>query len=815
MPAAPNRKSRNRHNERGKSDNRLEHESHSDNRHDKNHKSDNRPSSASHTRQTSPRNHRPSRKSHTRSANNKRSPSLLRSCLSSLHRLVFKKFIYLYDAGFFGLFYALKAMIALLISGAISYALFGTSVLIWAVMMAMYVFFLNGFKSNRDMDWKYLILFVLFVCGLIPLFGIWDNSLWLTLPAMLIAFGIGFSEVVDSDLPKVLTLALISALVANIYATSHPEVPLWHCMVAAFVGGGVSIIVRLYVSFGEYGRFIQTQFVAMLFEIATMSENLGTRHYENLKSQALNHISLLKSKLTSQSARIKDSHLIKNHKRALFYLYKLESICYSLDLMHYHFLQSPSHKLRALKNEMTSNLNELAQIFYGRKPHIRKQHYMEALKHALEADSKVADSQVVDFKEVDSQVRDLKQDSIHTESKRAQSHHKESSPADSHHRAFHTHAQSHQTRQNTKQDSKQEASVDSTPSTPPPYLNALTIFYSKIKGFTRISSMRSHAFVESSPHKDFREIAASLKSDPSPLHYGVRYAVAIGLAFFFAQFFQINHGAWIGVGVITMMHPHIGTIKNLAKDSILGSFVGLVVGVALVVLAWDSTLLRVIFVLNLFLVIYFKSYPFVLWSGVLMLELVLMFALVDSNFVELIAFRFFDISLGFVFAFCVSKILYPRYSAYELLPQIQKLLRDSNALLRLESENLNAQSKLSASLDELSALIKQSQADKKYYSPAQLSSFSHLLRDFYALKESLFALSEKLANTESNDLLHNDLKLLQLRNNLLCDMIDSKPYYFREQEDFLLKDSEILPFIHAICSLQNHIYTFLHDEIGR
>lgn len=687
----------------------------------------------------------------------------LKTCFHSFYELVFKRFIYLYDAGFFGFFYALKAMIAISISGTFCYLLFDTSVLIWSVMVAIYVFFLNGFKSNRDMDWKYLILFVLFVCALIPLFGAWEESLWLTLPAMLIAFGIGFSEVYDSDLPKVLTLVLINALMANIYATSHPEVPLWHCMAAAFIGGGVSIIVRLYVSFGEYGRFIQTQFIAMLFEIATMSENLGTKHYENLKSQALNHISLLKAKLTSQSAKIKDSHLIKNHKRALFYLYKLEAICYALDLMHYHFLQKPSHTLHPLKEEIAFNLNELAQIFYGKRPHIRKQHYMEAVE--------LHQQKLKNHTQVNSSLDSHTTQSVHTQSES--------------------------------------------------YIDALTIFYSKIKSFTHISSMHSLAFVEPNTHKSIKEIFNSLKNEPSPLHYGLRYAVAIGLAFFFAQFFQINHGAWIGVGVITMMHPHIGTIKNLAKDSILGSLVGLIVGVLLVLLAWDSPLLYAIFIFNLFLVVYFKPYPFVLWSGVLMLELVLMFSLVDSNFVELIVFRFFDISLGFLFAFCVSKILYPRYSAYELLPQIKKNLQNSKefllAMRQDTTQMLNKQNKLTTNLDEFSTLIKQSKADKKYYTQSQLAQFSHLLGDFYALKELLFKLSEKLTNlVEKGDgLLYNDMKLLCLRFDLLCDMIDSKPYYFRQEEDLLFAHPEISSIVHGIFIFQNRIYTFLHDEIGR
>ena len=660
---------------------------------------------------------------------------------SSLHNLIFKRFIYVYDAGFFGLIYAIKAMIAICISGTICYTLLGGQVLIWSVMMGMYVFFLNGFRSNKDMDWKYLVLFVAFVCALIPIFGIWEESLWLIIPSMILAFGIGISEVYDSDLPKVLTLALISALVANIYAGSHPEISLWQCVVAAFIGGSVSIGIRLFISFGQYGKFIQTQFVAMLFELSMMSENLGTKDYDTIKTQTLNHISLLKSKLTSASAKIKDAHLIKNHKRALFYLYKLESVCYVLDLMNYYFLHHRSTLLIQAQKEMTSNLYELSHIFYGKKPSITKKSLLNAMENN-------ADSE---------------------------------------------------------------------------WINALKIFYSKIESFTRLSSLQSQAFVENTTPKTLKIMRDALAHNPYPLLYGIRYAGAIGLAMFFAKFCQINHGAWIALGVVTMMHPNIGTIKTLGKDSILGSLIGLLLGVSLVFIAWDSPLLYIIFVLNLFLVIYFKTYPFVLWSLVLMLEFVLMFALVDNNFIELIAYRFSDILLGFLFAFFISKILYPRYSADDLLPQI-KLCLEHFATLTLDLEQsqskvLEGQNKLVRSLDELSLLITQSQNDKKLYSPHTLKLFDELMRDFYQLKESLIMLCERVIDREKKleTLLNNDLKALRVRYEMLCAMIESQPYYFKTDEDerFLLKDESIYPIVREIFELQNRVYNFLHTTLGK
>lgn len=656
--------------------------------------------------------------------------------LKALHNLIFRRFIYVYDAGYFGLVYSIKAMIALSISGAICYFLLGADVLIWSVMMAMYVFFLNGFKSNKDMDWKYLVLFVAFVCTLIPIFGILDESLWLILLSSILAFSIGVSEVYDSDLPKVLNLALVSALVAAIYVSSHLDVPLWHSVLAAFIGGSVSIFVRLFVSFGEYGRFIQVQFVLILMHLANMSKSLGSKDYSLFQSIFINHLPLLKSKLTSQSAKIKDTHSIKNHKRALFYLYKLESVCYTLDILHDYFKQHDSTLLHNLRDEITQNLRELSSIFFGKKPNISKTSF-------LKASQDIQDAQ---------------------------------------------------------------------------FLNALKIFYSKIESFTRLSSLQSQAFVENTKTKTLQSMYKELKANPLPFFYGITYASAMSIAMFIAQFFHINHGAWIALGVMTMMNQNIDTIKTLGKDSILGSFMGLVLGVLLVVFGFGHTWLYVIFVINLFLVIYFKSYPFMLWSLVLMLELVLMFALVDDNFIELILYRFGDILFGFLIAFLTAKIIYPRYSADELIPKLKNTLQSLSALtLDLEQNKqhiLQGQNQLIRNFDELSLLIRKNKDNNKRYPASILQQFDALQKHFLQLKNLSIILCEKIQTISPQDnlLLKNDLKALRVRYDMLCALLDSKPYYFSTDEDerFLLKDTQIYPSILHIFESQNHIYDFLH-----
>ena len=95
------------------------------------------------------------------------------------------------------------------------------------------------------------------------------------------------------------------------------------------------------------------------------------------------------------------------------------------------------------------------------------------------------------------------------------------------------------------------------------------------------------------------------------------------------------------------------------------------------------------------------------------------------------------------------------------------------------------------------------------------------MQDFDKLNQLNLILSESIASSQISlsphyALLQNDLKALSVRYNMLCAMIESKPYYFKTDEDgrFVLKDEQISPLVFEIFTLQNHFYDFLHYKVG-
>lgn len=54
------------------------------------------------------------------------------------------------------------------------------------------------------------------------------------------------------------------------------------------------------------------------------------REFNSASDKTISHINSLKAMFKNDSINLKDARLIRNHARAVFYLYKMEEIYYSL-----------------------------------------------------------------------------------------------------------------------------------------------------------------------------------------------------------------------------------------------------------------------------------------------------------------------------------------------------------------------------------------------------------------------------------------------------------------------------------------------------
>lgn len=293
----------------------------------------------------------------------------------------FLRYVYVYDPGYFSLIYSLKTLIAVFLSIVINYFLFGPSILVWAALSPIYIYFLNTLMGDRYKI-RYLILFILFSCLAVFIFSIFSRyGLWLFLPVMMMAFVVGISSVYSLDLQKVLNMVLINGLVACIYVNSDIPIRLQDEVLTIFIGGFIGIIMLYFISIGKYGKFTKKNFPSLLFDLELMIANISNpRDYFKIRNQTLIQIESIKHILSSRAGKIKDPHIIKNTKRTLFYLYRLEEIYHSINSIHYYFNSNKIDDLfYSIKDEIILNLRELSKMFYGYRSNLSKKALDEVL----------------------------------------------------------------------------------------------------------------------------------------------------------------------------------------------------------------------------------------------------------------------------------------------------------------------------------------------------------------------------------------------------------------------------------------------------
>lgn len=290
----------------------------------------------------------------------------------------------IYDPGYLSFMYALKAMVAISISAFTHYMLFGQQVLIWATMTPIQVFLLNATLSQQADRKTHLLGFA--VCSTIAVgfFTILaekalngehslQDILWLALPVLLLSFGVGMSRAHSIDLYRMFIPVVVNSLVAAVYVDSHVILPIYQSMFVVFSGAMIGIVIGFLLlnNPGNYGKYTQVYYPAVLNHLQNMVKNLNSQsEFNRYKDLTFSLIHNIKQTLHTKSSLYNDNYMIKNIKRAIFYIYRIEDIYLIINLL-------PNYKIAKkyplLIHEIIENLNSLSKIFSGKIPKIERQ----------------------------------------------------------------------------------------------------------------------------------------------------------------------------------------------------------------------------------------------------------------------------------------------------------------------------------------------------------------------------------------------------------------------------------------------------------
>lgn len=623
------------------------------------------------------------------------------------------------DPANFSFFYAIKAVIAVLLSAFVANIFYGFSGLIWASAASVGIFFLINIRGSTKDE---IFAFFSYIATSIAFVYFMDNfrnlGLYLFIPTFFWLFFISFCSCFNKNLSLALIQTTFSGfflLIAIKYGSDKTAV-----MMGFLIGGLISTFLRV-VSFTSHGKFTKKAFSVILDDLINLNVNLFDNKFGKVQQKSLLHISKLKELFSLKSIQFKDQNLIKNHSRALFYLYKCEEILHLLSIIRASYKQIKDDKIiHELQDEISLNLKNLKLLF-------------------LDKDVKLKNDVFLKLKEENKEV-----------------------------------------------------------------IPSLEILYHTFNLFI-LGGERKISLEIKQKNSILSQIKKSFDFTNLTFRYSLKFAFAVSLGVFIALYFNVDHGFWIALGVMTVMRFSVDDIKNATKDTIIATIIGMVIGVGLLLLFGVSLMFYVIGFIMLFLVFYIKPFSFFFWMISFIILLTMYFALVSGDYEGLMLLRFEDMAVGFLISIIISSIFWRHRLKDEIKPIIDKVLINfSNLLDTIVNKNLdnftNNQSLLLLNLKDYKNSIKSTKS----------KIFDDILCEFERIDVMILNLKTYLQKHDFDDeFVNNDLLSIKSRFDMLKSLNDDLPSYFFS--DFMNDDKKLLTMMAEITNYQESLYGYLDD----
>lgn len=279
-----------------------------------------------------------------------------------------------YDPARFHLIYALKATVAMALSAMVAFLFgLGMSGAIFALNITMGIFFLGDLDTTDRHKLAFLALYLVLSGCFLPMVEYFMRlGHWLFLPVFVWIFFVSYTVAYNVNLNKILLVVSTTGFVGFIVYESG-ILDVWRAVTGLCIGWIISVSIK-FGRFNRYGAFVFRSMQTMINDACDMSRALKATQaeFDSASDKALAHINSLKAMFKNDSINLKDARLIRNHARAVFYLYKMEEVYYSLISIRGLFVNIKDKQLlSSVRWEIFHNLRELSRLLDGKSPRLK------------------------------------------------------------------------------------------------------------------------------------------------------------------------------------------------------------------------------------------------------------------------------------------------------------------------------------------------------------------------------------------------------------------------------------------------------------
>lgn len=198
-------------------------------------------------------------------------------------------------------------------------------------------------------------------------------------------------------------------------------------------------------------------------------------------------------------------------------------------------------------------------------------------------------------------------------------------------------------------------------------IRAIRRVMANVKGAVKVSPNN----LDGSPFLTLQEYHISilfqnLSLNSNLFRHALRFTVSMVFAFVLGTYLDIQNTYWILMSIVVIMRPNYGLTKERSKDRIIGTLIGAVVAISIVMLTQNVIVYGVLAIVSLTLAFALVQQNYKSSAAFITLNVIFVYSLINPNNIEIIQYRVLDTIIGATIAIVANYTLWPSWEVYNL-----------------------------------------------------------------------------------------------------------------------------------------------------
>lgn len=184
-------------------------------------------------------------------------------------------------------------------------------------------------------------------------------------------------------------------------------------------------------------------------------------------------------------------------------------------------------------------------------------------------------------------------------------------------------------------------------------------------------------------HQEYRLsiLVQNLSFSSTMFRHAFRFSISIVFAYLLGYLFEIQNTYWILLTIVVIMRPSYGLTKERSKDRIIGTLIGAVISVGIVLLTQNVVVYSILAFVSLILAFSLIQQNYKFAAVLITISIVFVYSLINPNAFEVIQYRVLDTIIGATIAVFANYILLPSWEADHLRKVLLNTLKMNDKYL--------------------------------------------------------------------------------------------------------------------------------------